>query len=110
MVEQWIEYTKMAQKMQQSKGGDRDHGDKDGGDHHSTGGMNGNPIETIANKIAELEGNQDVMDTMRAAWSPELKSQVFGDIESLFDNAHEMAMIFDEEDIVRFTQRFKDLP
>jgi hypothetical protein len=36
--------------------------------------MNGNPIETIANKIAELEGNQDVMDTMRAAWSPELKS------------------------------------
>jgi hypothetical protein len=35
---------------------------------------------------------------------------VFGDIESLFDNAHEMAMIFDEEAIVRFTQRFKDLP
>jgi hypothetical protein len=35
---------------------------------------------------------------------------VFGDIESLFENAHEMAMIFDEEDIVRFTQRFKDLP
>lgn len=62
MINQYIDYIKMSQKM----GGDRDQGDRDGGDHHSTGGMNGNPIDKIKETITRLEGQPEIMDQMRA--------------------------------------------